>query len=40
MGALAGALLGNLMDKSRMSHQLPVLCCDKPVDIHQIQLMI
>ncbi|GBF96663.1 metacaspase type I [Raphidocelis subcapitata] len=40
MGALAGALLGSAMDTKRMSHQLPVLACDKPVDIHQIQLMI
>lgn len=40
IGALAGALLGSAMDVGRMSHQLPVLCCDKPVDIHQIQLMI
>lgn len=40
IGALAGALLGSAMDTTRMSHQLPVLACDKPVDIHQIQLMI
>lgn len=40
MGMLAGALLGSAMDKARMSCQLPTLACDKPVDIHQIQLMI
>ena len=40
VGILAGAMLGSVMDKSRMAHQLPVLCCDKPADIHQIQLMI
>jgi hypothetical protein len=33
IGALAGALLGSAMDTTRMSHQLPVLACDKPVDV-------
>lgn len=40
VGVLAGSLLGSAIDRGRMAHQLPVLCCDKPVDIHQIQLMI
>ncbi|KIZ07639.1 Metacaspase-2 [Monoraphidium neglectum] len=40
MGMMAGALLGNMVDRGRLSHQLPTLACDKPVDIHQIQLMI
>ncbi|KAI8474792.1 MAG: type I metacaspase [Monoraphidium minutum] len=39
-GLMAGALLGNAASMSSMSHQLPTLACDKPVDIHQIQLMI
>lgn len=37
---MAGALLGNAVDMGRMSHQLPVLACNTPADIHQIELMI
>lgn len=40
LGLVAGFAMAGGMDASRMSEQRPMLCCDKPMNLHEVVLMV
>jgi hypothetical protein len=40
MGLLAGALMTGPACRGRLQEQRPKLCCDKPLDVHKVSLMV